>query len=379
MRGFQVVVGGGTSTLARKADVLYDFVPVDRYIMVSAAVIAVFNRNGQRKNRNQARIKWYIRKIGLEEFQRLVAEELTQPWALNFSIDMDQLMDIDEEDMGAVAPLEGELPEGYSRWRLTNVQPQVQRGYFAATIALTLGDLTPLEFRQVADVMRRFAGGRARPTLVQNLLLRNVPEESLKALYKALCDINLGQAGAGTITDVVSCPGTDSCSMAIASSRGLASALGEHFKALPVLSQDSQNVTLKLSGCPNGCGQHHIAAIGFSGASTRQHGKEVPSAELWLGGGVTDKGFRYGKLIGKVPTKNAPQLVDRLLEFYEAEKKANEPFQDYVDRMGAKVVGQRALAGLTEVAKPEQAPEMFMDWGAQVAYTVMRGEGECAV
>ncbi|MBI4497391.1 MAG: nitrite/sulfite reductase [Chloroflexi bacterium] len=381
LRGFSIVVGGGTSTMARKAEVLYDFIPADHgeYLRISAAALAVFNRDGQRKNRNQARIKWLIRKIGWDEFRRRVAEELTQPWAQEFQVDMPELMDLDEEEVGEVVPLEGDLPPGYARWRLTNVHPQQQRGFFAASITLPLGDLSPAQFRQVAEITRRFSGGRARTNIQQNIVLRHVREESLPALYTALAEIGLGEAGANTITDVVSCPGTDSCSLAIASSRGLGRALARHLKANGSFDPDVEKITIKMSGCPNGCGQHHVGAIGFSGASSKQHGREVPTAELWLGGGVTDKGFRYGTLAGKVPTKHAPQLIDRLLTIYQAERQQGEPFQDFVERVGAKALGARALEGLTTVLPPDQEPDAYMDWGSTQLFEVVRGEGECAV
>lgn len=378
-RGFRVVVGGGTSTLARQAEVLYDFVPLDQYLLVATAVLAVFNRDGQRKNRTQARIKWLIRAIGMEEFRRRVDEELAQPWVQYLSIDLDELTQLEPEPLGVPVPLDGELPPGYARWRLTNVQPQQQRGYFAVAVRVPLGDIPAAQFAQIAGVMRRFAGERARTTIQQDLLLRNVREESLPALYKALVEIGLGDAGANTIADVVACPGTDSCSLAIASSHGLGRAVERHLRDVTDLSPEAERITIKMSGCPHGCGQHHVAAIGFSGAATKQHGREVPSAELWLGGGITARGFRYGKLVGKVPTKHVPQLIDKLVAIFEAERRPAEEFHDFVDRAGVKELGKRALAGLAAVAPPHEQPDAYLDWGSNRPFTVERGEGECAV
>lgn len=378
-RGFSLVVGGGTSTLARQAEVLYDFVPLDRYLAVASAVLAVFNRDAQRKNRDQARIKWFIRKIGIEDFRSRVDAELAQPWVNDLDIDLEDLTHLDPEDTGGSVPLDGELPPGYAHWRLTNVQPQRQRGFFAVIVKVPLGDIPAAQFAPIAAIVRAFAGGRARTTIQQDLLLRHVREESLPALYKALAAIGLGDAGANTIGDVVACPGTDSCSLAIASSHGLGRAVERHLHGATGLSAEAERITIKMSGCPNGCGQHHVAAIGFSGAATKHHGRQVPSAELWLGGGVTGRGFRYGQLAGKVPTKNVPQLIDRLLAIFQAEAQPDEPFQDFVDRAGPKVIGKRALEGLTAVRPPAEEPDAYVDWGGAHPFTVERGEGECAV
>ncbi|MPZ24281.1 MAG: nitrite/sulfite reductase [Dehalococcoidia bacterium] len=383
-RGFRIVVGGGTSTMAQSAPVLYDFVPVDRYIPVAEAVIRVFNAEGGytnflRKNRNKARIKFLVKKIGIDEFRNLVEDELKGPWARE-PIDLDQLMVIPDEVPGEVpAPRTYDRPENHETWLRTNVSDQKQPGFKAVAVTIPLGNITPEEFRALGRIMRDYSGGRARTSQNQNLVLRWVREPALEALHAELTELGFGQAGADhNIQDVVSCPGADSCALAITASMGLGRALSSAAYTWKVDDQLTEKISINISGCPNGCGQNHIGNIGFQGAALKVGDREVPAYDLTLGGGGLSDAGKFGKRAGvRIPSKRVPEAVQKIKGVYEAERQEGEEFVAFVDRVGADFFKPH-LEGLEKVGPVFEDMDTYFDWDSQAIFSVMRGEGECA-
>ena len=382
--GFKMVTGGGTSIMARIAPTLYEFVPVEEYLKVTEAVIRVFHRSDElRKNRMKARIKFLIDRIGIDEFRDMVEEELMQPWAQR-SFDPTPLLFLEDESKDA-PPLAGSYhPNGhdseFQRWLETNVQPQRQDGYHAVTVKLPLGDIQDQQFHQLADLSRRHAGGRARITHQQNLAFRWVPESALHEVWEELNRIGLGDSGAHEITDVVSCPGTDSCKLGITSSMGLGQAIA---KTLAELNTDDpliKQMHVKMSGCPNGCGQHHIADIGFHGAAAKGPGGQVPAYELFLGGSYDNADARIAQRVKtKVPAKRMPEALKQVLSFYKEQRNEGELFKDFVLRVGAEAF-EPLLKEFAEVPElSRDTIDSYMDWDRTVIYKLERGEGECAV
>ena len=385
-RGFQVKTGGGTSIMARIAPTLYEFVPVEEYLKVTEAVIRIFQRSDElRKNRMKARIKFLIARIGIDAFREMVDEELKEPWAQR-SFDPTPLLFIEDESLDAPVPPSG----GYStngshmefeQWVATNVHPQKQEGYRAVTVKLPLGDIQAEQFHQLADLTRKYAGGRCRITHQQNLTLRWVPEQALYEVWKELNRISLGEAGAHEITDVVACPGTDSCKLGITSSMGLGRALGKDLEEMGITDPLVKQMHIKMSGCPNGCGQHHVADIGFHGAATKAPGGQVPAYELFLGGSYDDGDARIGQRVkARVPAKMMPDAVRRLVEFYTQNRHDGELFKDFVARMGSAAF-EPVLAGYKEQVGElnRETIDNYMDWDKTVIYKLERGEGECAL
>ena len=383
-KGFQMVVGGGTSIMPRIAPVLYEFVSADEYLKITEAVLRVFHCSDElRKNRMKARIKFLIDKIGIDEFRDMVELELKEPWAQK-SFDPSPLLFIDDEEKDAPS-LDGKfskinMTDGYKEWLSTNVDAQRQKGYKVVTVKVPLGDLNPNQFRQLANISRKYAGGRARITQQQNLAFRWVPEGALGEVWSSLKLIGLADDGAHTITDVVSCPGTDSCKMGITSSMGLGNAMRE------IVSQDSlkndpliKKIHVKMSGCPNGCGQHHIADIGFHGAVAKAPGGQVPAYEVFIGGSYQDS-TRIGlRTKTKIPAKMVPSAVNAMLIFYRDNRNEGEEFTDFVDRTGLEAFDD-VLGGFKNL--PELNKETittYIDWNRSVKYQLERGEGECAV
>ncbi|HEX9442790.1 MAG TPA: nitrite/sulfite reductase [Candidatus Binatia bacterium] len=380
-RGFEFYVGGGLGAVPYKAQLFDEFLPEEELLPMAQAIARVFARLGEKRNRARARVKFLIANLGIEKFRQLVLEERQKlapdpRWT-------DFLATVNEPDEGPLkggAALNGaERPEGFDAWYATNVYRQRQRGYAAAMITLPLGDITADQLRALAAVARRFIKDTIRTTVEQNILLRWVSETDLPDLYRALKTIGLAEPNAGTIVDVTSCPGTDTCKLGIASSRGLAKelrrSLGE--KSFQ-LDQAVKDLRIKVSGCFNSCGQHHIADIGFYGISRNINGYTVPHFQVMLGGKFRDNAGAYGLAIGAVPSKRIPDVVARVTDRYVAERQKNESFQDFIGRIGKKEI-KAMLDDLTRVPAHDVAPAYYSDWGDPREFTLNdMGVGECA-
>ncbi|TMB99105.1 MAG: nitrite/sulfite reductase [Chloroflexi bacterium] len=385
MRGFEVTVGGGTSTFPRQADTVWDFARADNgeYIRVAEACLKVFDKEGGlpnflRKNMNKARVKFLVQKLGIEEFRRQVDEELAEPWAWE-PLDMEALMQLSPE-----GPTPGEAPNGhrpapdFDRWVKTNVVKQRQPGYVAVTVTVPLGNLSPEQFRGLGALMRRFSGGNARTQQNQNLVLRWVREESLPALQAELKAIGLGDPDAGLIADTVACPGTDSCKMGITSSQGVAQAIREEVISWGIDDPLVQDIQIKSSGCPNGCAQHHLAAIGLQGSSFSANGATIPCFDIFLGGSNYVGASKYGVRVARVPSRRTPQAIKKIIDHYVANREDAEPFNVFVERVGPKSFDP-LLDEFKEVGPIHEDIQVYMDWGKEELFQVIRGEGECSV
>jgi sulfite reductase beta subunit-like hemoprotein len=388
VRGFEVRVGGGTSIMARVAPTLYEFVEADNgdYLKVSEAVLRIFDRQEWlRANRARARIKVLIDKIGIDAFRELVDEELAGDWVEEREFDVERLRYDDDEQASAPAPPpRASSPNGdrseFDRYVEGNVQAQRQEGFSTVEVKITRGDLTPAQFRGLAAIMREYTGGYARSTVQQNLVLRWVRDEALYDVWQRLTELGLGEAGAREITDVVSCPGTDSCKLGITSSMGLNRAIKERVEEMRIEDELTKRIHIKMSGCPNGCSQHHIANIGFYGASLKVGGRQMPAYIPHIGGNFEGGEVVFGKrLKSRLPAKRVPEAVQRWIELYESERGEGEEFNDFAERAGAESF-ESAVKDLTLPAEFSlETMQQFIDWNRSSPYKVERGEGECAI
>jgi sulfite reductase beta subunit-like hemoprotein len=388
VRGFELRIGGGTSIMPRVAPTLYDFVTADdgEYLKVVEAVFRIFNRQDWlRKNRARARIKVFVDKYGIDELRRQVEEELEGDWVAERDFDpTPKLFEHDEEANAPAPPASSGSPNGnnreYDRFVASNVKPQRQDGFSTVQVKVTRGDLTPEQFRGLAQIMRDFTGGYARTSVEQNLVLRWVRDESVYDVWARLQELGLGEAGADEITDVVSCPGTDSCKLGITSSMGLNHAVQKRIEEMGIDDPLTRRIHIKMSGCPNGCSQHHIANIGFYGASIKVGDRTVPAYVAHLGGSYEGGEVVYGaRLKVRLPAKRVPDAVERWIRHYEANRQDGEAFNAFVDRAGAPEFEElvRDLALPPEFSL--ETMQMFVDWSREVPFEVIRGEGECAV
>jgi sulfite reductase (ferredoxin) len=381
-RGFAVYVGGGLGAVPHQAKLFDEFVPEEELLPLARAIGRVFARLGEKKNRNKARLKFLVQKLGVDEFGRLVQEEVrTMPDDPSWRKYFDEIPKYEEKPAFQPVRLRIKklLPEGYAAWENTNVYPQRQAGYSTVTVTCPLGDLSSHQMRTLADIARRYAGESVRTTVEQNIVLRWVPEDRLSELYRELRDLGLGESGAGTIVDVTACPGTDTCKLGIASSRGLAGELRKRL-ALKAANMDHavQNLRIKVSGCFNSCGQHHAADIGFYGNSRNVAGYTVPHFQVMLGGKWTDNAGSYALAMGAVPSKQVPNLVERLTQKYLTEKQIGESFQKFCERVGKKNLKQ-IVDEFTFVPPHNMDASYYSDWGDPREFTIGdMGTGECA-
>ena len=350
-RGFELYVGGGLGTVPHQAKLFEAFLPEEELLPMAQAISRVFARLGEKQNRNRARIKFLVAQLGIDEFKHIVlAERAALPYDPRWVAFLSRLHESEEKPLHAAPSLNGSARlAGFDDWYKTNVWHQKQAGYATATITLPLGDITADQMRAVADIARRFANGNIRTTVEQNIVLRWISEADLPELYSALRTIGLGQPGAGTIVDVTSCPGTDTCKLGIASSRGLAGELRRRLaEKSHTLDEAVQNLHIKISGCFNSCGQHHIADLGFYGVSRHSGNYTVPHFQVVLGGEWTHNAGSYGLAVGAVPAKRIPEVVERLTGRYVAERQKEESFQKFIQRIG-KVEIKKILDDLTRL------------------------------
>ena len=413
--GFEVWVGGGLGAVPHSAVVLSEFLPVAELLPTAQAICRIFARLGEKKNRAKARLKFVVAKLGIEEFRRLVEVErkelasdprwgallptgtvtdsreeaatvgpVSEPGASAagpFVEAFDAWMERQDGPSRPPGPVPGEADDDtdFATWAATNLRPQPQAGYFTAVVRLPLGDLTGEQMRRLADLSRRFTGGRIRATVEQNFLFRWVSGTDAPELYRQLAAVGLGQAGAGTLVDVTACPGTDTCKLGIASSRGLAAELGRRLGERGARhDQAVEGLRIKVSGCFNSCGQHHVADLGFYGVSRKAGNHAVPHFQVVLGGRWRDNAGAYGLPMGAVPAKNIPTVVDRLTELYATGREGDESFQDFVRRVGKATI-KKALADLVPIPDHAVEPSFYSDWGDAREYTLGDlGVGECA-
>jgi sulfite reductase (ferredoxin) len=388
VRGVEMLVGGGTSIMPRVAPVLYEFLELDNgeYLKVTEAVMRIFDRQEWlRVNRARARIKVFVDKYGIEELRKQAEEEMKGEWVAerDFSIEQRLFLDDERESAPAAAQSYGS-PNGdssdFDRFRAANVREQKQDGFVTVEVKVTRGDLTPEQFRGLAGVMRAYAGGYARTTVQQNLVLRWVREESVYDVWRALSELGLGGAGSREINDIVSCPGTDSCKLGITSSMGLNEAVQERIEAMNITDQLTRKLNIKISGCPNGCGQHHVASIGFTGASIKVGEHTIPAYIPYIGGVFEGGDVAFGtRLKLRLPSKRVPDAIERWIVQYEADRNDGEEWNDYLARVGTAELEALVKDLSMPVDFGLETMNQFIDWNRNVPFEVIRGEGECAV
>jgi sulfite reductase beta subunit-like hemoprotein len=388
VRGVEMMVGGGTSIMPRVAPVLYEFVELDNgdYLRVAEAVFRIFDRQEWlRVNRARARIKVFVDKYGIDELRNQVEEELKGAWVSERDFSIEHRLFLDDEREAAPAPPQSYgSPNGdhreFERFRAANVAEQKQEGFVTVEVKVTRGDLTPEQFRGLAQVMRAYAGGYARTTVQQNFVLRWVREESVYDVWRALGELGLGNAGSREIDDVVSCPGTDSCKLGITSSMGVNEAVQERIEAMHITDALTRRLNIKISGCPNGCGQHHIGSIGFTGASIKVGAHTIPAYIPHVGGVFEGGEVKFGtRLKLRLPAKRVPEAVERWIGHYESARNDGEEWTEFVERVGTGELESLVKDLSMPVDFGLETMNQFIDWNRSAPFEVQRGEGECAV
>jgi sulfite reductase (ferredoxin) len=380
VRGFAVYVGGGLGAVPYQAKLFDSFLPPEELLPIAQAIARVFARLGEKKNRSRARMKFLIQDLGIEKFKELVwAERKTLTPDPRWTEYLETAAQLQEQPLHPPGESPWGTSEDFQQWQLTNIRPQRQEGYSTVTVTLPLGDITARQLRALADIVRKFTRETIRTTVEQNFLIRWVSNRDLVDVYDALHAAGLGQPGAGTIVDIVACPGTDTCKLGISSSRGLAAELLNQLARKSFeLDAAVQNLHIKISGCFNSCGQHHVADLGFYGVSRKMAGYAVPHFQVVLGGEWESNAGSYGLPVLAVPSKNIPQVVTRLTERYVAGRQGSESFKDFAKRIGKAQI-KTMLEDLTRLPSDVGDRTYFSDWGDPREYSLGdMGVGECA-
>lgn len=383
--GFEMFVAGGLSTSPRPGYRLHPFIPADELLARVEATIRLFGRLGNRKNRARARLKYVMKTLGEEGFVAAYNEEIASIVAegrLKQPIALPPDETAPKADPRALqAARAAEDDPTYRAW-LRTVDPQKQSGFASVTVKLYRGDLSSQQFDQLAEVTEVFADGTLRTMNNQNILLRWVRTEALPHLYTRLQEIGLAEVGSNTIVDVVSCPGAESCNLAVTASMQLAAHLTRFLKN-PGKSADSvelaRTADIKISGCPNSCGQHHVAAIGFHG--TVRHagdGRQIPEYQLHLGGGFNEDGVQFGRQIVKIPAQRAGEALLALLDLYRDNREAGEDARSYFRRVPKEQVAAALAEHTIGMAFDNLRETDLVDLGQEKVFDVAIGRGECA-
>ncbi len=383
-KGFAVYVGGGLGAAPRLAEMYDDFVPAEELLRHIEAILRVFDRHGERRNRNKARIKFLVARLGIEEVRRLVREELKSLPPVDSGVYREPDMSFLEETASHPAWAESHPPieprPGFDLWKRTNAVRQRQPGFRMCYILLPIGDVTIPQFHAIAEMARKYAGGKLRTTQNQNIVLRWVHEVDLPYLHADLVDAGLAEDRVLSIYDVQTCPGADTCNLGVTSSKGLGRAIRDALFAANGVFEDPlvQQIKINISGCPNSCGQHHIADLGFYGMAINRDGRHVPAFQLLVGGRGSGDG-RLAKMVMKVAARRVPEAVVRLVSHYRDHRSEGEAFGDWALRVGGAYI-QEVLADLKEVPAFNEDPTAYVDWGATSLFSLEGlGEGECAV
>jgi sulfite reductase (NADPH) hemoprotein beta-component len=405
-RGFHVTAGGGTSILPRSGAVLFEFLPAGEILDVAEAVLRVFARLGDYKHKQRNRMKFLIKELGWDKWKAEFESELgafKESGGAKLPFDPnDPPVEGPPEDERTAAPsavdvaarataavLTGPglrpetrpvlqvVDESRRLWAETNVRFQRQEGYAIVTVSVPLGDLTGAQLRLLGDLATAYADGTLRTTVDQDLLYRWVRTSDVPALYERLAAAGLARGDAHTLANVTSCPGAEACRLAVTQSRGLGKLLSDHLAARRDIVDAAGDLDIKISGCPNGCGQHHVAGIGFQGSVRQVGGKAAPQYFVMLGGGAHDAGARFGRLAAKVPARRIPETLDRLFALYASDRTEGESARAFFARVDVARV-KAALADLEALAPEAAQPEDFVDLGDAGEFKVETLAGECS-
>ncbi|HEY0246271.1 MAG TPA: nitrite reductase [Mucilaginibacter sp.] len=375
-RGFKVMLGGGLGAQPLLASIVEEFLPEDQLIPYIESIIRVFDRYGERNNRNKARMKYLIQKIGLEEVLQLAQIERTANKVKSFTVNRDALALPAIPELTAYPAFEITNPLHYEQWLATNVFEQKQQGFYGVYIKVEVGDIPSDTARKFVEAIKSYAADEIRITQNQGLLLKFVRKEALPALFKGLAELGFANPGFDSVADVTTCPGTDTCNLGISNSMTLSRVLEDLIYSEYEEFIYNREIKIKISGCMNSCGQHGLAHIGFHGSSLKAGTRVLPSVQVLLGGGTVGDGVgRAAEKIIKVPAKRATDVLRVVLNDYKERSIEDETFHNYYDRQGKDYFYQllKPLANLETLTDDE-----FVDWGHEETFATAIGVGECA-
>ena len=387
--GFRVYIAGGLGATPHPAMALEDFTTREELLPSIEAILRVFEQTGNRDNKLRARLKWVVDQLGIDEVRRRVLKvrhtlPASSSWPGGIPEYVQKMGDapagrastgeISDVGQGVAVALTPRDP--YLRWVATGVVRGTANGSVSAVAYAALGDVTSAQFRALAAIQREL-GADVRLSNRQNVVFRGLTDAQLPVLYERLGAIGMARPGAELARDVVACPGSDTCNIAVTQSRGLAAAIGEELEAEGLA--EVSGVRINISGCTNSCGQHHAADIGFFGVERRAHGQAAPGYQMLLGGYVGQEQIYFGEKALRLPAKAAPKAAARVIRRFHDERTAGEAFRSWMDRVGGASAVAAGLKDLDVFPTPAEAPDFYVDYGETGPFVAEVGESECAV
>ena len=387
-RGFRVFIAGGLGTTPHPALALEDFTPREELLPTIEACLRVFDQAGNRDNKLRARMKWLVDTLGFEEVQRRVLTQrkflvasTSWPGGIPAEVQIDGDDPAGSVDPAAATAIGHGTPvtigtgTAYERWERVNVVRGVRDGTVSVYAQAHLGDITGDQFRSLA-ALQRDLDADVRLTNRQNVVFRGLHPDDLPAVHDRLEAIGMARPGAELARDVVACPGSDTCNLAVTQSRGLGDAIGQRLEDEGLA--DVGGIRINISGCPNSCGQHHASDIGFFGAERRAHGRSAPGYQMLLGGYIGQQQMHFGDKALRLPARNAPEATARVIRRFIGERQASEGFRDWMERAGGAPAVAEGLKDLDEFPAYEDDPSFYVDFDETGPYTVETGASECA-
>jgi sulfite reductase beta subunit-like hemoprotein len=386
--GFRVFIAGGLGANPHPAKALEEFTPREQLLATLEAVLRTFDHYGNRDNKLRARLKWLVDTMGIDELRERVLKErklltASSSWPGGIPAVVRELGDVPAGVAAHVSPTPVGTPvtlrlgpgDPYKRWESANVVIGVAKGTVSALAYARLGDVTSAQFRGLAAVQRDM-GATIRVTNRQNLVFRDLTADQLPELYRRLETIGMAEPGAELARDVVSCPGADTCNLAVTQSRGLADEIGKALESAGLA--DVGGVRVNISGCTNSCGQHHTADIGFHGVERRANGRPAPGYQLLLGGHIGKTEIEFGQRALRLPAKACAEATVRIVGRFADERRAGEDFSAWLERSGGAKALAADLADLDNWPSPEERPDFYIDFDETGPYIAEVGMGECA-
>ena len=400
VRGFRIYLGGGLGAASFIGHLLEEFTPESRLLSTCVSTIRLYDRLGNRENLARNRMRYLVNEMGWEKFQSLLLKErviVEATTSIPTKNSFDNVLNIGNNDI-AISPISskktlplinsGNEQTPYNRWLNTNVVAQKQSGYYGVYITLGAGDITSNQLRVLAECTREFSlEQKARTTPQQNFFIRYIKSASIPKIFTKLSSVGLGNPGANTLVSAVGCSGTTSCNLAITNSHRLAKEIQSKFLELNFdMDHDFNTSAIKISGCPNSCGQHEVATIGFYGGASRIGNSMAPIYTMLFAGSTGETG-ELGKTVMRVPAKRVIDVVLKIIECYKEEKNGNEKLHDWIYKIS---VGhgngqiktlediKKILVPVAKLPSLDENPDSYKDYGADSNFIAKTARGECA-
>ena len=380
--GFRVFLGGGLGASPHLAQLYTDFLPAEEIFNLAASLLRLFDRYGERKARMKARMKFLVQSLGWDSFVSALNEERERVGPIHFDNILDEEASQRSPRVNRFKVIDSRTKESeFQSWARDAVIEHKLDGYRGVHVRLKLGDITSTRARSLAKIAREFSSGELRTSIGQNVFLPWVHEDRLFDLHRSLKQIDAAEEGVGTVVDVTTCPGSDTCRLGIASAKGLGTAISDSFdNGMADYRELARDLKIKVSGCPNGCAQHTVANIGFHAAALSHDGHTVPAYLISLGGQTDPGSAQIAQLVGKFPARNCTQVIKTLLRLYRDEKNAGESFNEFVERVGERRI-QNLLEPWRQVPEFADDSSFYDDYGHENERFAIRPQGvkgECA-